>query len=263
MSHEYTASCGIRSHSHELNEEAFVVLTDPRCTFDVLEIRDNVFWLAVHSKGLPVKSHNEWASFGAASLSRFLMALNIGTLGHFDWSSKDSSSASYSVLNSTTQEAFAVVSKQRYSYPKERIQQLEESHIGSSVYLLDGIAKDIESHVQQEYLQGIFHLGHEFYDLDFSKAAFSNFYRCAEYFVTKRILRKRKLSNELKEFGNAFSAINFPDELADIFAEHLYPVRSAQVMHAQAEQTKLTWDTVLDMKVVTDAIMHHFYLSKK
>ena len=259
MDDDFTVYCQVRCHSHNLNEDAFAVLRMAECTFNVYDIKEDTFFLAVQSRGLPDVMQDGFAAFGAGSLSFFLMALNVGTGGHFEWADKASHIASYSIVNNTQEEASAVVSREIYSFPENAKKALKEEDIEIAVALLEPIAKEPDSHVRTEYLQGIYHLGFTFYNLEFQKAAFANFYRLAEYFVTKKILKKRKLSKELKEFETAFEIIDLPESLVALFRSELYPLRSSQVMHSQGPQREIEWDEALKMKIVTDAIMNRVY----
>jgi hypothetical protein len=61
----------------------------------------------------------------------------------------------------------------------------------------------------------------DFFDIPFRKEAFANFYRSFEYFVTNRILKTKKLKNELKQFKEVLQSLDLKPEVVQMFAEEL------------------------------------------
>ena len=233
----------------------------PECELNVYDITERTFFVGVHSKGLPVKSQREFALFASYTLSHFLMAINVATLGHFDWATKTNPMASYSIVDNLKKEASGIVSLIPYKYPEEARQPITEGFVNRAAMLLFAIASEEKKYIRTEYLKGIYHLGLNFFDLQFQKDAFANFYRSFEYFVTDRILKQSRLNNELKDIKRALNLIGVSDDIIEMFSTELYPLRSEQVMHSQKHQTEIEWDQAIKMKMVADIAMHHHYKS--
>ena len=201
----------------------------------------------------------EFAAFASYSLSYFLMALNIGSLGHFDWELKHQTKPIYALFNHDLKQGVGLGSGENYTYPSDAISPLTENDVKHSILIFGAISKENDQNVRKEYLKGLYHYGLDFFDISFRKETFANFYRSFEFFVTNRILKAKKLKNELKQFKEVLQSLNLKPEVVQMFAEELYPLRSEQVMHSQRQQIEIEWEQVSKMKFLTDVTMQESY----
>ena len=80
------------------------------------------------------------------------------------------------------------------------------------------------------------------------------FYRVLEHFVTRRVIGKPRLQNELKDIQSCIRQLGLGQDIAEELKE-LYLVRSSQTAHAQNIQRKITADEVMKVKVFVDALL--------
>lgn len=259
MDFDLSAFCKIRSHSCTLNAEAFNFLQKEECDLKFYDIEKTTFFVGLNTEKYKVKSSQEFAAKSSYTLSYFLLALNIATLGHFEWAEKSSPVNTYSVVDNTKKTAGSIRAKNLYLFPVDAKRELTSDQIARAAMLMWALAKENKPYVRTEYLKGIYHLGFNFFDLHFQKDAFANFYRSFEYFITDRILKKCKLKNELKDIKAAFSIIGIGKDITEMFCSELYPLRSEQVMHSQKHQKDITWEQVIKMKMVADVVMNYHY----
>lgn len=252
--------CQVRCYSHTLNEAAFRSLASPDCTIKIRDVTASTFFLEVQSSDYPTLSKiEEFAAFGSYSLSFFLMALNIGSLGYFDWAAKTQATPIYALFNHDMKEGVGIGSGGNYTYPAEAVSPLTETDIQHAILVFGALSKEDDKNVRLEYLKGLYHHGLDYFDVSFRKEAFANFYRSFEFFVTNRFLKAKKLSNELKQFREVLQSLNLKAEIVQMFAEELYRLRSEQVMHSQRKQIEIEWEQVDKMKYLTDVTMQAFY----
>jgi hypothetical protein len=201
----------------------------------------------------------EFTAFASYSLSYFLMALNIGSLGHLDWETKIQATPIYSLFNHDLKQGVGIGSGGNYQYPPDAINPLTENDVKHSILIFGALSKENDQNVRKEYLKGLYHYGLDFFDISFRKEAFANFYRSFEFIVTNRILKTKKLKNELKQFKDVLQSLDLKPEVVQMFAEELYPLRSEQVMHSQRQQIEIEWEQVSKMKYLTDVTMQSAY----
>ena len=73
----------IRSYSHQLNEEAFTLLKSEESDIQVSDIQDTTFILSIINRNN--FDNKKFPSFAHHSISVFITAINIASLGHFSW----------------------------------------------------------------------------------------------------------------------------------------------------------------------------------
>ena len=253
-------TCSVQSYSHKLNKEAFSLLTTGKSNIFASDINEESFLLSFVNTMEDCKTIDHFATIGHLCLSYFIMALNIATLGHFTWEWNKFAPPLYKIVNPQHEGINAIIGLQLKGKGKENVENIiTEKEIRNAFLLFIALGKEGESNVRKEYLKGILHLSLDFYDIDFHREAFGNFYRSFESFATERVLKVRKLQNELKELQKVI--INFSKgntELAEAFRD-LYKLRSGQIMHAQKKQFEIKKDDVLKMKVILDLILHKVY----
>ena len=194
------------------------------------------------------------------SASCYIIALNIVSLGYFTWRNPPSLHPVYVVRNPTTPEIGEKVallqqqSGERFQSRKE----LSYEDVERSILIYGALLKDEDQNSRTEYMKGLLHMSASHLDITFYRDAFANFYRCVEFFVTRRILHVKRLSNEFKQIQKALKLIGADEQLAGYFQE-VYALRSAQVAHSQNQQVKLAFDDVLKAKAFADIIMYKTY----
>ena len=75
----------VRSYSHNLNEDAFSLLTSGKTNIFVERVTKRSFFLGFVNDQEKYRSIEGVATIAHFCLSNFIMALNIVTLGHFCW----------------------------------------------------------------------------------------------------------------------------------------------------------------------------------
>ncbi|MEQ1861834.1 MAG: hypothetical protein ABMA13_18095 [Chthoniobacteraceae bacterium] len=255
---KHSIFCQIRSHSHFFEPGVFEMLERPSCHINVYDVKEDTFFLGIHSEHSPPNSRADFNEAGTFILSEFLIALNVGSMGHFEWAAKTAAPPTYSLFNKDTRSAVGLASARHYKYPEKK-SPLTNEDLGRAVVVFEGLCNEPNNYVRTEYLKGIYHLGLEFFDLTFRKDAFANFYRAFEHFVTDRVLRVAKLTNELKQMAEAMRQVGLPESMVGAFGPDLYRLRCEQVMHSQKQQVEITWEDAAKMKAYADTMMLAFY----
>ena len=256
---EYLLACPITSYSHRLRPDSFGILMKPEAAIQVSNLTESSF-LVIARDIVGAKSIEDFYSVGHTVISNFLVALNIATLGLFGWTRNETYPfPQYSLLDPTDPPTVKILlQKPGIPFPTDPKDELTEEEIQKSVLLFRALASEPVSDVGWEYLKGLYHLTTLIYDVEFRKDAFGNFYRALEFFISDRVLRVRKLKNELRDIQKALLDLGFSDVIIEEFRE-LYMIRSKQVMHAQRGLGSVDWDAVGKMKMFTDAVMHKVY----
>jgi hypothetical protein len=135
---------------------------------------------------------------------------------------------------------------------------ITESEVVNSLYLYGALTKESNDELVSEYLKGLVHLSLNYPGAHFEKDAFANFYRTFEHLVTARMLKQRKLKNELRQILGVLSSMGLSSELQSEFKD-LYAIRGGQAMHAQLPPTRVDRETCMKMKVFTDVVFFHVY----
>lgn len=259
MATECLLACPITSYSHRLKPDSFGVLMNPEAAIHVSNLTESSFFVIARDI-VGAKSIDDFYSVGHTVISNFLVALNIATLGLFIWTRNETCPfPQYSLLNPTDPPtAKILIHKSGMSFPTGPKAELTENEVRKSALLFWALAREPVDDVRREYLKGLYHLTTLIYDIEFRKDAFGNFYRALEFFISERVLRVRKLENELRVIQKALLDLGFSDVIVKEFRE-LYRIRSEQVMHAQGSLGSVDWDAVGKMKTFTDAVMHKVY----
>lgn len=248
--------CVIRSHSHKLNSEAFKLFMTGGSNIAVRDVKEETLMLAIENRYTDSVEH--FVLIAHNIFLHFIMALNIATLGHFTWDSSSLILLFYMIENPKYPNRRTIVSMPPIGLKSDVISQITEKEIKQTALLFDAICKDAEDDIKKEYIKGILHLSFGFFELDFHKEAFANFYRVFENVATQRILKARKLSNELRELQDVIRSNGFGDDIAEEFGL-LYKLRCDQVMHAQKKQSDIDIDNALKMKTILDGVLHNLY----
>lgn len=256
----FKSKCIIVSHSHILNKEAFSFLMRGNRPLIVSDVKEKSFLLTVTNKSSNCIDINHFIALSHFNILTFITALNIACLGYFTWDWFGFSMPRYEVANPITEKkilAFPLQMEYRKEDFKGSIKEITEKEIRNALLYFGVLTKDKEekiSIIREEYVKGLLHLSLAFFNMDFYREAFFNFYRCFENIVTNKVLQVKKLDVELKNIENAINKVG----LGKILARHLKPIyktRSNQVMHAQKDQINVTMDDAFMIKTSLDALL--------
>ena len=250
----------IKTYSHILKESAFALLMRQEPLTRVLDVREDRFKVEVVMTEEMKETNKDYFGYGFLVSSNFLMALNIAALGHFTWTAGNRLFWHCEHIGPSGKTEQILMHSQEVSFPVEK-RVLTEDEVRNSVIIMGSLLRDTEQNFRREYLKGILHLNIGFADLDFRREAFANFYRAFEFFMTTRVLKKKKLANEIRDLKEGIRLLGLSDELRDEFIT-LYKKRSEQVMHAQRAPKAIDAEDVLKIKVFTDYALHNYYRSK-
>lgn len=251
----YSLSCVIHSHSHFLDEKAFAVLMREEAATQVTKVTRTQIEATIKAEKGHFRTIEDFYPTAHLIASNFIMSLNIASLGHFTWVAGNQLYPTYNVdpIDNSRRILFSV----EPTWPSEE-RCLAESEVRQAVIIYGSILRENDKNIRQEYVKGILHMGLSFAEINFNKEAFGNFYRSFEYFITRKLLQKTKLKNELTELTKAIKSSGLSDEFIEEF-KGLYKIRSEQVMHAQRHQVEITQDDVVKMKVFIDYLLHKHY----
>jgi len=189
-------------------------------------------------------------------VNAFLIALNVGAIGSFflyddPWVHPVLSVADD--LNGTNARGAALVVRSETAY--EVMAPLSEQDIYNTVLIFGVLAREESRSLTGDYCRGLLLMRMNFYELNFRKEAFMCFYRSLEYFVANRLLRVKRLKDELRDLKRGLAKMGASQELVDELRE-VYSIRSSQVAHSQGNQRDVTFDEVLKTKVFLDFVLH-------
>jgi hypothetical protein len=194
------------------------------------------------------------------SASCFLVALCIASVGFFTWKNGPSFHPVYtaSELAGSGSPQEVVLSQDMDGPVYEERRPLTQSVMQRCALVYGALMREQQQAWRMEYLKGVLHCTASHMDIDFYRDAFMNFYRCAEFFATQRVLGLKRLKNETKQIREALTNIGADDDLIEAF-NTVYAIRSAQAAHAQNEPKPLTFDDVVKAKTFADLLMAKTY----
>lgn len=188
----------IRSHSHILDESAFSILMSEQSLTQVFNVTKESFKVAVIMSEDMKKENTDYFGYAFKVSASFLVALNIAALGHFTWTVGNRMFWHCEHIGPSGKIENIFLNSKDVTFPVEKI-VLTSNDLKNSIIICASLLFETDQTFRQEYLKGIMHLSAGFGDLSFSREAFANFYRSFEYFITTRVLKKKKLTNEMKE----------------------------------------------------------------
>lgn len=250
----------IKSHSHILNAAAFKVLASEESLTRIVSVSEETLKVEVIMTEEMKETNTDYFGYAFVVSASFLVALNIAALGYFSWAIGNRMFWHCEHVGPSGEPEQVFLNSKDVTFPTEK-RLLTEDEVRNSLIILGSLLRDTDHEFRREYLKGIVHLSSGFGDLMFGRETFANFYRAFEYFVTSRVLMKKKLTNEMKDLAEGIRRMGLPAEFGDEFAG-LYKIRSEQVMHAQKEPKDMDMDNVLKMKIFTDYALHKYYRSQ-
>lgn len=233
----------------------------PESGISVSKIQESSFIVTVTNRFEHVETVEHFVATAHNIISAFVMSLNIATLGHFVWASGRGTYLPYELIDpycENTSKRLLVAFNSKSKTWGIDLSNITREEVRRAALLFIALAKEMDSNVRREYIKGIIHLSLDVHDISFHKEAFANFYRSLEFLVTERVLKVKKLKNELKQIQDAIQSLGFQSDLVEEF-ESLYKLRGDQVMHAQKKQNEIERDDAYKMKVLLDAMLYKIY----
>ena len=191
-----------------------------------------------------------------------LIAMNVGALGMFTLAKDPWAHPVLTIsddLDGKEARTAALVVQADTAYAERR--QITEVDVENTALVFGIVARERTPVLTGEYCRGLLLTRMHLLDLNFRREAFLCFYRALEHFATYRILKVKKLSNELRDMQRAIRTLTNDQELIDEF-QTVYRIRSSQVAHSQVAQQDVTQDDLLKTKVFLDFIMHKTFKSE-
>lgn len=251
-------SVRIKSKSHKIENESFALFERLGSNFKVEIINNNMFhliWDVSEDSEIFTENHDHHCSI---VFSAMLAAINIASLGLFSWQDGTDIGPIYVRAGSTGEPSNIITLSANHQQEYEKLRELTEKDIHDALILFGALCPEKEHIIVVEYLKGIMHLCMSYYDIDFHREAFGNFYRVIEHVVTNRVLCKQKLKNELLELQQVFRGMGADEELVSEFKK-VYEKRSSQIMHAQIQPESVSFDEALIAKTFCDFLLNKYY----
>jgi len=235
--------------------------------FIVSDIQERSFLITITNKSSSCNDIAHFVAFSGVCISTFIMALNIASLGYFTWDWFGFSMRTYEVYDPIKKSnifPFLLKMEGRKEYFEGSIKEISENEIRNTLKYYGVLAKEKTiSTIREEYIKGILHLSLTFFNIDFYKEAFYNFYWCFENIVTNKVLQVEKLDKEVKNIEKAINKVGLKNIFTKQFIKSSYLIRSNQVMHAQKKQVNITLDDVYAIKTClgdfSRSLKDHFY----
>ena len=248
-------SSRIRTDSHILTSEPFRLFQLDKSNIRIHGVCEHDFVLSVRplheDAPEPAQIHDCHRVIAA-----MLIALNIGALGTFTFDRDPWVHPILTVaddLDGLGSRTAALVVEPETTYPKR--QQITERDVENCALVFGIVARERTPILTGEYLRGLLLMRMNVLELNFRRESFLCFYRALEHFAVNRILKIRKLSNELRDLQRALRTLTDNDELIEELRT-VYRIRSSQVAHSQNNQVEVTQDDLLKTKVFLDFVMH-------
>ena len=253
-----TLSCSVKSHVHELPEDVFGGFNQ-NDTYIKVSYIDNVHLNLEFTDLLdPEILEDEFTTKYHQIFNFYIVALNVCTLGLFLPSEDNYLSPKYIFKNLDNGDIHDGIISHEIHKAEIFGQTLTRQMLVESLLFFGALVKEENDELISEYLRGIIHLSLNYPAAYFEKDAFSNFFRVFEHLVTTRILQKKKLNNELKEYTKVLNNFGLSDDSIIEFKE-LYKLRGQQAMHAQISPSAINRDTTMKMKLFCDITIQKVY----
>lgn len=248
-------SCRIRTDSHTLTADPFRLFQLEASNIRIHGVREHDFILSVR----PLRGQApepEQAHDCRRVMAAFLIALNIGALGTFTIAQDPWAHPILTIaddLDGNGARMAALVVEPETAYAERR--PITELDTQNSALVFGIVARERTAVLTGEYLRGLVLMRMNVLELNFRREAFMCFYRALENFSANRILKVRRLANELRDLQRAMRTLTDDDELiAEL--RTVYRVRSSQVAHSQGAQHDVSQDDLMKTKVFLDFVMH-------
>ena len=248
-------SCRLRTDSHTLASSAFRLFQLHDSNIRVHDVRDHDLLISVRPLNTdapePAQIHD-----CHRVITAMLIALNVGTLGTFAFAQDPWAHPILTAADDLTgrnARSIALVVEADTAYPERR--QIEETDVESAALVFGIIARERTPVLTGEYCRGLLLARMNVLELNFRRESFLCFYRALEHFVANRLLKVRRLTNELRDLQRGLRMLTADQELIDELRT-VYRIRSSQVAHSQDKQSDISQDDLMKTKVFLDFVMH-------
>jgi hypothetical protein len=256
------ASCILRSDAHRIEPDSFRRFLSDEINTRILRLDDNRIRVSVraHQASESIDEHLHHAHH---VIKAVVLALNVGSLGHFYWEEGPWAHPRLTItdeLDGLNRRDFAIVAKPEspdFGEPRA----FSDSDEYRTVLVFGVFARGSANVLENEYCRGLLLHRMQYCEIDFRREAYMCFYRVLEHFVTRRILGVPKLQNELRDIQSCIRKLGFGEMLINEMKE-LYQIRSSQTAHAQNIPRKITLDEVMKIKIYVDALLNKTLLAE-
>lgn len=255
-------SCVLETSSSILSSEAFSALQESKANTQIVVLSESHLRISVRHVGPATDSQTMKLHHAHQVIRMFVIAFNVASLGYFYWKNGPwlhpvlTTSGSFDVAEGSDSALIAEPSNTFES--KEPVSELT---VQNAILIFGILAKEPNSTLDAEYTKGVLLLRMQFCDVHFRTEAFMCFYRALEYFVASRLLKVRKLTNELKDMQRGLAVAGLDPKLLDEFKE-IYIIRSSQAAHSQILPRALAFDEVMKAKIFLDFVIHKTFVAK-
>lgn len=255
------ASCILQSDTHIIELDSLNLLQSEE--LNIRAVRIDGKRLRAHVRAPIPSTRDEHLHHAHHAIKALVLSLNVGSFGHFYWESGPWAHPILTLsdnLDGAPQQRVALVTEPvAASFGEPRpFSQMDEYR---SVLLFGVFARGSAHVLESEYCRGLLLFRMQFCDIDFRRDAFMCFYRVLEHFLTRRVLGRPRLQNELKDIQSCIRQLGLGEDIVDEMKE-LYLVRGSQTAHAQNLQRQITADEVMKIKVFVDAILFKILLNE-
>lgn len=163
----YQVSCSVLSRTHRLNKQDFSIFMTGQTNVSISDVRERSFVLTCTNT--TCDTLEQFLLVAHLTLSCFLMALNISTLGNFTWDIDVSRLGLYTVFDAKNRRVMKFGKVERLNRVETKLQTLSQAQIDRLVLLFPTLSSESDSEERKEYIKGILHLSLNFYDIDFRR----------------------------------------------------------------------------------------------
>lgn len=218
--------------------------------------------ISVHYSGPETDSTLDKLHEAHHIIRTFLVSFNVASIGYFYWANAPwlhpilSTSSDLDGANSSDT---ALIAEPQHTF--ERRELLTKLAVQNAILIFGIFARERSFALDTEYVKGILLLRMQFCDIHFRTDAFMCFYRALEFFVASRLLKVKKLTNELKDLQRGLATIGLDGGVLDEFKQ-IYIIRSSLAAHTQTQPRAVTFDEVMKAKVFLDFVIHKTFVAQ-
>ena len=255
-------SCTLETSSHTLSSEAFSVLQNSQANTRIRVLSETQMLISVRHPGPETDSSLERLHHAHQVIRTFLISFNVASIGYFYWTNAPwihPVLSTTSDLDGADRSDDALIAKPEHNF--EHKDPLTKLAVQNAILIFGIFAKESSVALDTEYTKGILLLRMQFCDINFRTEAFMCFYRALEFFVTSRLLKVKKLTNELKDIQRGLATVGLDGDVLDEFKQ-IYVIRSSLAAHTQIQPRSLTFDEVMKAKVFLDFVIHKTFVEQ-
>jgi hypothetical protein len=255
-------SCTLETSSHTLSPGAFSVLERSEANTRIRVLSETELLISVRHIGPDTDTPIQKLHHAHQVIRTFVIGFNVASLGYFYWQNAPWLHPVLSIssdLEGSDRTESTLMAEPVHAF--ESRSALSSQIVQNAILIFGIFAKEPSIALGTEYTKGILLLRMQFCDVHSRTEAFMCFYRALEYFIASRVLKVRKLTNELKDMQRGLAIVGLDGEILDEFRE-IYVIRSSQAAHTQIQPRELTFDEVMKTKVFLDFVIHKTFVAQ-